>query len=141
LPAETSASKTDHVHAEDIVYFSRDYERRDVFAETRSALGKCQSPNAHMLMKDTTAAEKCPIVHANVTAEQTTVGDDHIVANCAIVTEMRTGHQKILVADYGRAPVRAPAMDGAVFANDILIANLDLVFVPARTQDPAAARQ
>jgi hypothetical protein len=78
-----------------------------------------------MLMKDTTAAEKCSIVHANVTAEQTIVGDNHIVSNCTVVTEVRSGHQKIFVADYGRAPVRAPAMDGAVFANDVLIANFD----------------
>jgi hypothetical protein len=38
---------------------------------------------------------------------------------------MRTSHQKIFVADFGRAAVRTPAMDSAVFANDILIANLD----------------
>jgi hypothetical protein len=76
-------------------------------------------------MKDAAAAEKCAVVYVNVTAEQTIVGDDRIVSNRAIVAEMRTGHQKIFVADFGRAPFRAPAMDGAVFANDILIADLD----------------
>src|SRR5918996_3883948 len=78
-----------------------------------------------MLMKDTTAAEKRPVIHADVTAEQTIVGNDHIASNCAIVTEMRADHQKIVVADFGRASVCASTMDRAVFANDILIANLD----------------
>jgi hypothetical protein len=76
-------------------------------------------------MKHTTAAEECPVIHANVTAEQTIVGDDHAVSDHAIVTKMRTCHQKIFVADFCRASVRAPAMNRAVFANDILIANLN----------------
>ena len=62
--AKTSAPKADYVHAKDIVSFRRRLGTAEYLCrKPRRALGHDQSPDAHMLMKDATAAEKCAVIH------------------------------------------------------------------------------
>ena len=51
-------------------------------------------------MEGCRTSNKCLIVDRHVTGEKHAVRDDHAVSNFAIVTEMNSGHQKILVTDH-----------------------------------------
>ena len=56
LRAETGAPQPNHVQAEDVVYFGCNHKGRDVFAETRTTLGKRQPAHAHLLVENAAAA-------------------------------------------------------------------------------------
>ena len=82
----------------------------------------------HELVERGATAEKRAVINPNVTGKQTIVRDDDVVSDDAIVTDMRPRHQKILVADFRRAALGAAAMNSAVFADDVVVADLDLGF-------------
>ena len=77
-------------------------------------------------MKHATAAEKRAIVNGDVAAEQTIIGDDDVVSYFTVVSDVRSGHEKILVADFGHTAFGAAAMDGAMLANDIVVSDRDV---------------
>jgi hypothetical protein len=79
----------------------------------------------HVLMEDATAAQKCTVIHAHVTAQQTIVRDYNVVSDCAVVSDVRSGHQEIFIADFGGASIGCPAMNRAMFTNNIFVPNLD----------------
>ena len=87
-----------------------------------------ESPDVHELVERRATAEKRAVINPNVTGQQTIVRDDDIVADLAIVSDVRPRHQKILVADCRRAALGATAMNSAVFADDVVVADLDLGF-------------
>src|SRR5438094_6689738 len=72
-----------------------------------------------------TAAEKCAIIHLNKTGQQTIVRDDDVVSDPAIVAYVGSSHQKILVAEFRRASFRRAAMNGAVLADNVVVADLN----------------
>ena len=84
-----------------------------------------QASDVHMLMKCRSTAEECPIVHADVTGQQTIVGDDDVGPDFAIVADVSPRHQEIFVADLGDTALRAAAMDRAVFTNHVVVSDLD----------------
>ena len=128
LRAESSAAQTDHVQSKNIISFPGDHKRWNIFAECRAPLRDGKAADVHVLMKKTTAAQKRSVIDADVTAKKTIVRDNHVVPNRAIVTDMRAGHQKIIVADGGGAPFRRATMDRAMFANDVVVSNVDFRF-------------
>src|SRR3981081_1203177 len=79
-------------------------------------------------MKGRSSAEKRLVVHAHVPGEQTIVRNDDVVADLAVVPDVHANHQEIIVADFGRASLRAAAMNCAVFADDVFITDIDLGF-------------
>jgi hypothetical protein len=79
-------------------------------------------------MKCRSTAEESPIVHAHVTGQQTIIRDDNVVPERAIVANVSACHEKIVVADFGGAALRTASMNRAVFANDIVVSDLDLRF-------------
>ena len=87
-----------------------------------------QSSDVHELVKCRSTAQKRSVVHAHVTGQQTIVRDNDIVSDLAIVSDMRSDHQEILVADFRRAALGGAAMNGAVFADNIVVSDLDLRF-------------
>ncbi len=56
-------------------------------------------------------------------SQQAIIRDDDVVPNGTIVPDMRSTHQKIFVADSGDTALRAAAMDRAVFADDVVVAD------------------
>jgi hypothetical protein len=44
------------------------------------------------------------------------------------VTDVRSGHQEIFITDFCGAVLGSAAMNGAVFADDVVVADLDLRF-------------
>ena len=79
-------------------------------------MGDGQPTYAHILVKDAGTAEKRAVIDANVPAEQTIIRDDHMIADLAVVADMRADHQKVFVADSGHTSFGAAAMDGAFAA-------------------------
>src|SRR6266576_2424290 len=61
-----------------------------------------------------------------MSGQQTIVRDHDIVSDEAIVTNVRSAHQKILVANFRGAAVGAAAMNRAVLADNIVVADFDL---------------
>ena len=86
-------------------------------------------------MKHAGAAEKRAVVDTNVTAKQTIVGDDDVVADLAIVPDVRAGHKEVFISNFRRASVRAPAMNRAMLANHVLIADFDKCFSVGRKRN------
>jgi hypothetical protein len=81
-----------------------------------------------MLMKNAAAAEKDTVINVNMTAEQTIVRNDDVVCDLAIVADVCAGHQIVFVADFRHATLRATSVNGAIFADYVLIAHLDPCF-------------
>ncbi len=93
-------------------------------------LGDRELPNAHELMENAAASKKRAVFHRHVTAEKTVVRDDHLVAEGAIMPEMRAGHEEIVVADAGRGTRGRAPMNGHMLANDIAVADFDRAASP-----------
>ncbi len=47
-------------------------------------------------------AEERAIVHRHVAAEEAIVRDDHVVADRAVMPEVRAGHEEVAVTEAGR---------------------------------------
>src|SRR5205807_10566162 len=69
------------------------------------------------------AAEKRTVADADMAAEETIVRDNDVVCNFAVVSDVRPGHKKIFVADFGDAALGAAAVDSAMLANHIVVSN------------------
>ena len=79
-------------------------------------------------MKSRAAADERLIVDAHVTGKQAIVRNDHSISQRTIMAEVRADHEKIPIAEDGRAPLSAAAMDRAVLANHIAIPKFECAF-------------
>ncbi len=59
-------------------------------------------------------------------AEQAIIGNDDVVADFAVMSDVRPGHEKIFVTDLGHAVFSAPSMDRAMLANYICVPDRDV---------------
>src|SRR5262249_2769761 len=125
---EAGAAQPHYVETKYTIAFCCDYERRKIFAEGGTALHHYQSSNVHELMKSRSTAKKCAIINADITGQQTIVRDDDIVSDQAIVAYVRSGHQKIVVADFRRGSFGRAAMNCAVLADYVGVSDLDSCF-------------
>ena len=132
LPLEPGPAHPDDVQSKDRIPFRRHGERRQIFPEGRAALHHDEPADAHVLMKGGAAAEKGLVVHAHVARQETVVGDNHLIADGAIVTEMRAHHQEILVSHRGGAALGAAAMNCAILAKHIIVSDLNRCFPVVR---------
>jgi hypothetical protein len=77
-----------------------------------------------------------------MSGQQTIVRDHDIVSDEAIVTDVRSAHQKILVANFRGAAIGAAAMDRAVLSDNIVVPDFDFRFsFCGKTKHPAVAHQ
>src|SRR4029077_2827400 len=60
-----------------------------------------------------------------MSGQQTIIRNDDVVSDEAIVTDVRSAHQKILVANFRGAAIGATAMNRAVLADNIVVSYLD----------------
>ena len=63
------------------------------------------------------------VLQGAMAADHRPVGEDATAADDAIVGDMAIGHQKVVVAQYGLHRVGRAAMDGHLFAEDIVVAD------------------
>src|ERR687888_513129 len=93
------------------------------FALATNSKNSRAAPHVHMLVKHAAAAEKSAIVYPDIAAEQAVVRDDHSISNFAVVTDVRSGHEVVFVADLCRTAIGAAAVNGAMLADDIIVAD------------------
>ena len=62
-------------------------------------------------------------MNSYISCEQAIVSDDHLVTNLAIVTKVNTDHQEVVIPDASDGSVGSTAVDRAVFAQDIVVAD------------------
>ena len=76
-------------------------------------------------MKDATAAEEGAVGYANISAQQTIIGNDDLVADLAIVSDVRANHEIVVVTNFCSASFSRTAVNGAVFTDYVLRTNFD----------------
>ena len=79
-------------------------------------------------MDGNSAAQKHPVADRDITGQQRVIGDDNPVADLNIMRHVRSGHQKIVVPETGRAAVFCAAVYGAVLTNNIIVADAHIAF-------------
>src|SRR5439155_19634430 len=82
-----------------------------------------QPADAAKLMHGRSATHIGAIFHLHVTAEQYVIDQNAMVAHTAIVPDVRTDHQHVVIADDRLGIVVPAAMDGCVLANPIVAAD------------------
>ena len=87
------------------------------------------------LVKRRATAQERAVIDSNVTSKQTIVSDNDIISDLAIVTDVRSGHQKIVIADFCSAVLGGPTMNGTVFANDVVVSDRNLRFSVRRKRN------
>jgi len=70
---------------------------------------------------DAIAGEKYVIADFDVATEQRAVGEDDVVTQLTVVTDMSRRHEEIIVAYRGRRSIGRAAMDLNMLADDIAI--------------------
>lgn len=123
--AKPGALQSDEIDAEREIALSREDERRDIFAERGIALRHYQPADVHILMQRRPAAEKGTVIDTNMSAEKAIIRDDDAVSDCAVMADVRSDHEEIVVADDGCAPRNCAAMDRAIFAENVPFADSD----------------
>ena len=106
--------------------FRRDHKRRQVFRESPFDHGGAPDPDT--LVKTRSAADERAVVDPNVPRQQSIVYDHHTVPDLAIMRDVNAHHKKIAVAKNSGVSFLRPAMNGAMLANDVGVADLDAAF-------------
>jgi hypothetical protein len=106
--------------------FSRQRVGWYILAEPALSLRQNEPSDANELMKDAASPDEHLVLHLDVTAKQGIISDDNAVAELSVMRQVRSGHEKIVVANSRRAPLRSAAMDRGKLANDVVITNPDL---------------
>ncbi len=74
--------------------------------------------DAHELAHRRLAAEKAVVADARMAAEHGIVGHDDVIADLAVMGDMRSRHQEAMIADLGNAAIVLGAgIDGDVLAD------------------------
>src|SRR5262249_46694976 len=70
------------------------------------------------------ARDRGVIMNVNVASQQRAVGHDDVIANTAVVGDVRTGHEEVVVTDRGDAVfLLGGAVDRDAFADNVRIAD------------------
>src|SRR5205814_3009816 len=98
-------------------------EWRKILGEPSFRHDQAAHPDA--LVKARSATDKRAIVDLHMAGQQTIVRDHHAISERAIVTEVSADHEKISIAQNSRAAFHASTMNRAVFANYVVLADLN----------------
>src|SRR5215475_2034593 len=101
-------------------------ERNDVGTDTTHTGHHGALTDAHELMDGGGAAKDDPIAQHDVTAKYSVVGQDHVIANVAIVPDMSTDHEEAAVAHMREpAAIFGAGVHGDMLANVTAGADLE----------------
>src|SRR5262249_6714657 len=89
------------------------------------AAQKGQPADADELMDDRIAGDDDIVFEETVAGEHRAVGEDAAVADDAIVGDVGADHDEVIVAKQCLERAGGAAMDGGVFADDVVVADLD----------------
>lgn len=123
LRRNARSAQADDIEATDSIVSTRNGKGRQVFANGRSSLHQRQLAHSDELVHETISGDKSAILDVNMASQQSAIGDDHVVAKVAIVTDMAVGHEKIVGTDFGFFGKFIGAVHGDTFAKHVSITN------------------
>src|SRR5271165_4793314 len=81
--------------------------------------------DAHKLMHRTERTDHGPFLYCDMAGERSGIDEHHMIADEAVVPDMRIGHDENVAADAGdTATFRGTAVDGDAFADDVVVTHL-----------------
>ena len=125
--ADASSLQSDGIHPESVrVAFGGSLRKwQHILRDRRSSadIGVCA--NSYELVHRTEGPHHGPILHRDMPPKSRSIGHDDMVANDAIMRDVRVGHEERVIPHAGQAAAfdRAP-IDGDEFPNLVVIADL-----------------
>ena len=105
---------------------ARRHVGRNVLEHHRPHGGERVPADRAELVHDGERAKHHEVVDGHVAGEGRAVGHHRARADLAVVRDVHVGHDPVVVADPGdSAPARRPAVEGAVLADDVAVADLE----------------
>jgi hypothetical protein len=126
LDGETGAKEPGHVDSDDGVQVGSQGKRRDILGEAAFTPRKGELPDTHMLVKNIPASDIRVVLHFDMSCKEGVIRHDNMVADHGVMRKMGTHHEVIVVPHRSGAVMGSASMDGAVFANIIVITNDNL---------------
>src|SRR5260370_33701014 len=82
--------------------------------------------DANKMVHRTKRAHRGPFFHDDVASQSCGVGENHVVADYAVMSDMGVGHDERVIADSGQAAAFCgAAIDGDKFADGVVVADLE----------------
>jgi hypothetical protein len=100
-----------------------DAERGNVTAHSASATGQSEPSDASELMDHAITRYQRAIADLHPPGEQSTTAHDDLIADPAVVSDMRVVHDEVVVANHGYFAPLASAMNSGTFAKHVAIAD------------------
>src|SRR5690348_6869882 len=101
-------------------------KRQHVASDGGAAADKRMGADANKMMHRTKRAHRGPFFHDDVSAQSCGVGEDDVVADHAVMGNVRVGHDERVIADKGQASaLGGAAIDGDKFADSVVVADLE----------------
>src|SRR5690606_37836494 len=95
-----------------------------ILGEEGGGPGKAVGADRDELVHQHVAGEDRPVPHHHMAGEGGIVDQDAVIAHHAIVTDVDVGHQQVVIADGGLAPIlHGAAVDGDPLADDVVVAD------------------
>ncbi len=122
---KSGAAEPDGVDADEEVAEIGGNEGGDVFVEAGAPGDHGAAADAHELVEDTAAAEHGTFSDINVAGEKAVVGDDDVVGQGHVMSQVGADHEKAIASDGSGGAFFGAAMDGDVFAKAVAVADAD----------------
>jgi hypothetical protein len=123
LRVESGATQANDIETANAAITARQGVGRDVFADGTTALHEGKGANADELMDETVTGDKSAVTNDHMATQQSAIDQDDVVAKMGIMADVTTGHQQIMRADNGMSIGLGRAMDGNMFAENVVVAN------------------
>ena len=99
-------------------------EGKHVAGDGGAASDEGVGTDANKMVHRTKRAHSSPFFHDDMASQSCGVGEDNVVADYAIVRNMRVGHDERVIADAGEASTLCgAAIDGDKFADGVVVAD------------------
>ena len=101
------------------------YKRGDILADDTAKRTECIGTDGTVLVDQRETTKGSEIVNCHMTGKRCTVRENHLVADPAVMCNVRIGHYPVVVTDTGNAFIlRGPPVDGNEFADNITVSQL-----------------
>src|SRR5262249_33347837 len=120
---DSGAAQSDRIDCTQRLCPISDAERRNVTAHSTSATGQSEPSDAGELMDHAITRDQRAIANLDPSREQRAPADDDLIADPAVVSNMRVVHDEVVVADDGYFAPLASTMNRGTFAKHVAIAD------------------
>ncbi len=98
-------------------------ERRDITARAGEPAKHGERANAYELMHYAITRDESAVVNLNIARKQRSSSNDGLIADVTVMGDVRMVHQEVVTSNNGCTALCRAAMNLAVLANNITIAN------------------